>query len=268
LEKASEASVSARLLSILAAFESSSQPLRIAQISAKTNIPLSSAYRLTSVLEDWGAISKNPDGRYQVGVRIWELGQHAVLSQREHVVRPYLQDLFDLLHENVHLAIRQGSSALYVDKIYGSKKLPTVSRIGSKLPLHATAVGRVLLAAEPNWFMHAYLERKLIAPTPKTLLVKQELELELRLVARQGYSITVEQMRLGASSIALPVVVDGETIAAIGIVLESSRGDELQKLLPYLKGTVERIQNALTPSQRRTPRVNLVSRPRSRFGNF
>jgi DNA-binding IclR family transcriptional regulator len=262
MEKSSEVSVSARLLSILAAFESSAQPLRIAQISAKTKIPLSTAYRLATALEIWGAISKNPDGRYQVGVRIWELGQHAVLSQREHVVRPYLQDLFDLLHENVHLAIRQGSSALYVEKIYGSKKLPAVSRVGSKLPLHATAVGRVLLAAEPNWFMNAYLERKLIAPTPKTLLERTELEVELRVVARQGYSITVEQMRLGASSIALPVIVQGETIAAIGIVLESSRGDELQKFLPYLRGTVERIQSALTPKHGLAPMVNLVSRPR------
>jgi DNA-binding IclR family transcriptional regulator len=131
-----------------------------------------------------------------------------------------------------------------------------VSRIGSKLPLHSTAVGRVLLAAEPAWFIKTYLDKKLVAPTAKTTLDRDALEIELRHVNRQGFAVTMEQMRLGASSIAVPVVVSGETIASVGIVVESAREDELQRLLPLLKGTVERIQMALTPATRR-PRVNL-----------
>lgn len=255
--KTAEVSVSGRILSVLAAFEGSARPLSISQIAERTGIPLSSTYRIVADLESWGALAKNADGTFQVGVRIWELGQLAGLSQREHVVRPYLQDLFDLVHENVHMAIRQGANALYVDKIYGSRKLPIVSRIGSKLPLHATAVGRVLLAAEPTWFQKAYFDKKLIAPTAKTKIEREDLLQELRLVVSQGYAVTVEQMRLGASSIAVPVVVSGDVIASVGIVLESARADELFKLLPYLKGTVERIQQALTPSPRRGPRVNL-----------
>jgi DNA-binding IclR family transcriptional regulator len=254
--KQAEVSVTGRLLSVLGAFEASNKPLSISEIAEKTGIPQSTTYRMVGDLEAWGALAKNLDGSYQVGVRIWELGQHAGLSQREHVVRPYLQDLFDLVHENVHMAVRQGASALYVDKIYGSRKLPIVSRIGSKLPLHSTAVGRVLLAAEPGWFVKAYLDKKLVAPTAKTTLDRDALELELRQVQRQGYAMTVEQMRLGASSIAVPVVVNGETIASVGIVVESAREDELHRLLPLLKGTVERIQLALTPQSRR-PKVNL-----------
>jgi DNA-binding IclR family transcriptional regulator len=249
-------SVTGRLLSVLGAFEASTKPLTTAEISAKTGLPLSTTYRMVSDLEQWGALTKNLDGSYQVGVRIWELGQHAGLSQREHVVRPYLQDLFDLVHENVHMAVRQGASALYVDKIYGSRKLPIVSRIGSKLPLHSTAVGRVLLAAEPSWFVKTYLDKKLVAPTAKTTLDRDALEAELRLVSRQGYAMTVEQMRLGASSIAVPVTVSNEVIASVGIVVESAREDELHRLLPLLKGTVERIQQALAPHTRR-PKVNL-----------
>lgn len=248
--KDAEVSVTGRLLAILSAFEGNGKPLSIKQISDKTAIPLSTAYRMVGDLEAWGAITKSKDGRYQVGMRIWELGQLAGVQQREHVIRPFLQDLFDLVHENVHMAVRQGANALYVDKIYGTKKLPTVSRIGSRLPLHATAVGRVLLAAEPHWFVNAYLEKQLTAPTVKTVLSKEELGRELRIVKTQGYSITVEQMRIGASSIAVPVVVSGETIASVGIVLESSRGDELYALLPYLRGAVEGIQRALTASNK------------------
>jgi DNA-binding IclR family transcriptional regulator len=257
MPKQADVSVSARLLSILAAFEGSARPLTIAQISVKTQIPLSSAYRMVGDLEEWGALGKNTDGSYQIGVRIWELGQMAGLSQREHVVRPFLQDLFDLVHENVHMAIRQGANALYVDKIYGSKKMPVVSRVGSKLPLHATAVGRVLLASEPDWFVRAYLDKKLVAPTAKTTLERESLVSELRRVKNQGYAVTVEQMRIGASSLAVPIVVAGETIASLGIVLESARAPELLPLLPYLKGTVDRIQSALGPNQKRMPKPNL-----------
>lgn len=257
MTKQPEVTVTGRLLSVLGAFEASSRPLTISQISDKTGLPTSTAYRMVGVLEEWGALARNLDGTYQVGVRIWELAQHASLSQREHVVRPFLQDLFDLVHENVHMAVRQGANALYVDKIYGSRKLPIVSRIGSRLPLHATAVGRVLLAAEPAWFQKAYLDKKLVAPTTKTTLEREALEVELRAVARQGFAVTVEQMRIGASSIAVPIVVNNETIASVGIVLESARADELQKLLPLLKGTVERIQGALNPSAKRRPQVNL-----------
>lgn len=256
MAKQPEVSVTGRLLSVLGAFEASNKPLTIGEIAEKTGLPQSTTYRMVGDLENWGALAKNLDGSYQVGVRIWELGQHAGLSQREHVVRPYLQDLFDLAHENVHMAVRQGASALYVDKIYSSRKLPVVSRIGSKLPLHSTAVGRVLLAAEPAWFIKTYLDKKLVAPTAKTTLDRDALEIELRHVNRQGFAVTMEQMRLGASSIAVPVVVSGETIASVGIVVESAREDELQRLLPLLKGTVERIQMALTPATRR-PRVNL-----------
>ena len=250
-------SVTDRLLRILAAFEGTARPISVSQLAEKAGIPLSTTYRLVGELEAWGALAKNQEGNYQVGVRIWELGQMAGLSQREHVVRPFLQDLFDLVHENVHMAVRQGANALYVDKIYGSRKMPAISRVGSKFPLHATAVGRVLLAAEPDWFIRAYLDKKLVAPTEKTLLERESLLHELRVVSRQGYATTIEQMRLGASSIAVPVVIGTETIASVGIVLESSRSAELMPLLPYLVGTVERIQAALIPSGRHRTKVKL-----------
>lgn len=243
-----EVSVTGRILAILGAFQGSAKPLSIKQIADRTGIPVSTTYRMVADLEVWGALSKNKDGSYQVGMRIWELGQHATVQQREHVVRPFLQDLFDLLRENVHMAVRQGANALYVDKIYGTKKLPTVSRIGSRLPLHATAVGRVLLAAEPNWFINAYLDKQLTAPTAKTVLSRNELDRELRQVKRLGYSITVEQMRIGASSLAVPVVVSGETIASVGIVLDAARSSELLGMLPALKGAVAGIERALTPA--------------------
>lgn len=237
--------VTGRALAVLAAFEGSSGALTASRIAQRAGLPLSTTYRLIHELEAWGGLEKMSGGRYQIGMRIWELGQFAGRRLRERA-RPYLQDLFDLTHENVQLAVREGTQTLYVDKIYGSHELPRIARIGSRLPLHTTAVGRVLLAAQPTWFIDAYLERELEAPTTQTLTDPSLLRDEIMTVRQQGYSITVEQMRAGKFSLAQPVIVWGETVAAVGMVLDKAKVSEAKRFRPLLAGTVERIEQSLT----------------------
>jgi DNA-binding IclR family transcriptional regulator len=239
------ASVTSRALSVLSAFENTAGALTVARIAHRAHLPLSTTYRLVHELEEWGGLDKTSDGKYQVGMRIWELGQLAGRRLRDRA-HPFLQDLFDLTHEKIHMAVREGTQTLYVDKLYGSQKVPVISRVGGRLPLHATAVGRVLLVAQPEWFVEAYLERELEAPTDKTVTDPTELRAEIDEVKKQGYSITVEQMRVGQFSLALPVVVDGQTIAAVGMVLDKNRFSEVKRLMPLLKGTVDRIQKAMS----------------------
>ncbi|MEY4039164.1 MAG: HTH-type transcriptional regulator KipR [Actinomycetota bacterium] len=234
-------SVTARALSILAAFENTTGSLSVARIAQRSGLPLSTTYRLISELEEWGGLRRGSDGKYQIGFRIWELGQMAGRRLRDRA-HPFLQDLFDLAHENVHMAIREGVQSLYVDKIYGTKKMPQISRLGGRLPLHATAVGRVLLASQPDWFVDAYLERELEAPTPKTVTDPDVLREVIAEVRQTNYSVTHEQMRLDAMSLAVPVIFNNAVVAAVGLVFDANRSREVQRLLPMLKGTVERIE--------------------------
>ncbi len=237
-------SVTSRALSILAAFENTTGSLSVSRIAQRAHLPLSTTYRLVAELEEWGGLRRGSDGKYQIGFRIWELGQLAGRRLRDRA-HPFLQDLFDLAHENVHMAIRDGVQSLYVDKIYGSKHMPKISRLGGRLPLHATAVGRVLLAEQPDWFVDAYLERELEAPTPKTVTDPAELRKAIADVRAQKFSVTHEQMRLEAMSIAVPVVYNKQVVAAVGLVVESYRSRETNRLLPMIRGTVERIENSM-----------------------
>jgi DNA-binding IclR family transcriptional regulator len=238
------ASVTSRALAILAAFENTTGSLSVAKIAQRAHLPLSTTYRLVRELEDWGGLRKGSDGKYGIGFRVWELGQMAGRRLRDRA-HPFLQDLFDLTHENVHLAIRDGMQTLYVDKVYSSRKMPIVSRVGGRLPLHATAVGRVLLADQPDWFVDAYLQRELEAPTPKTVTDPKILREIVDEVRRDGFSVTHEQMRVGALSVAMPVHFNGNVVAATGLVFEVVRYREVQRLLPFLRGTVERIESAM-----------------------
>jgi DNA-binding IclR family transcriptional regulator len=240
-------SVTSRALAVLAAFENTTGALTVARIARRAHLPLSTTYRLVHELEEWGGLDRTTDGSYQVGMRIWELGQLAGRRLRDRA-HPFLQDLFDLTHENVHLAVREGTQVLYIDKIYGSRKVPMVSRVGGRLPLHSTAVGRVLLAAEPQWFIDAYVERELEAPTDRTLVDPAGLRQAIAGAAHDHYSITVNQMRVGSCSIAVPIVVNGEVAAAVGFVVEAARAGEARRLLPLLQSTAERIQRALVVS--------------------
>ncbi len=208
-------SVTSRALSILAAFENTTGSLSVSRIAQRAHLPLSTTYRLIAELEEWGGLRRGSDGKYQIGFRIWELGQMAGRRLRDRA-HPFLQDLFELAHENVHMAIREGVQSLYVDKIYGTKHMPKISRLGGRLPLHATAVGRLLLASQPDWFVDAYLERELEAPTPKTVTDPVELRAIIEEVRATNYSVTNEQMRLDAMSLAVPVVFHGGQRRAVG----------------------------------------------------
>ncbi|MEF9412250.1 IclR family transcriptional regulator [Rhodococcus sp. IITD102] len=237
--------VTSRVLAILEAFEANGPTLTLSQVAEHTRMPVSTAHRLIGELEEWGALARDDNGRYHVGLRLWGLAQSGGLRLRDSA-RPFLQDLFSLTQETAHLAIREGSEALYVDRIYSSKRVPRASGIGGRLPLHATAVGKVLLAYEAPWFRDAYLHEHLEAPTKRTHVNPGALARELAQIADQGYAITNEEVRVGACSIAVPVRGRPDaTEAAIGLVLLATQSTNLTRHLPVLTGTATRIEAAI-----------------------
>ena len=245
--------VASRILAVFEAFESHGPSLSLTQIAEFTGLPVSTTHRIVGELTEWGALARDAQGRYQIGIRLWELAQNAGRRLRD-TARPFLQDLFSLTGESVLLAVREGNEALYVDRIYGSKRVPRASRIGGRLPLHATGVGKVLLAYEERWFREAYLAGPLVSLTEFTHVDPHALADELAQIAGQGFAVTGEEARVGASSIAVPVGAGtgagtGQVVAAIGIVAHASQEPMLPKHLPVLLGVARRIENAATHRQ-------------------
>ena len=145
--------------------------------------------------------------RYSVGRRLWALGLLApVQTGLRETASPFLQDLHAATRATVHLAVRDGTEVLYVDRLSGSRSVPVVSRVGSRLPLHATGVGKVLLAAAPRAVQDEAL-RDLRRVTRYTITQPGRLRDQLRRVRAAGYATTAEEMSLGACSIAVPIAV-------------------------------------------------------------
>ena len=231
-------SVTSRALAVLDAFDSSAPRLSLSEIATRSGLPLTTAHRLLGELADWGALIRRPDGRYEIGRRLWELGLLApVQLELRQVAAPFLLDVHTATRETVHLAVREDLSALYVERISGRESAPVVSQVGSRLPLHATGVGKVLLA----WAPDDVAERALRAPvraTRHTVVEPGRLRRELAEVRRRGFARTAEEMSLGASSVAVPVTANRAgtpvVVGALGIVVPSHRRDPV-RLVPVLE---------------------------------
>lgn len=243
-EHASRSSVASRVLSVLAAFETTTGALSLTEIAESTGLPLATAHRLVKEMAGWGALERHPtSGRYRVGMRLWEVAQNAGRQLRD-AARPYLQDLHSLTGETAHLAVREGDEALYIDRLYSSTRVPRASRVGGRLPLHATAVGKVLLASEEAWFQEAYVHGELARPTRYTHVQPDKLLGELAMIRQRGWATTVEEVRPGSCSIAVPVGQGSQAAASIGLVMLSTRAGTMERHLPAMRGIADRIERA------------------------
>lgn len=236
-------SVTSKVLALLFAFESGRRSLSLSELAETAGLPLSTTHRLVGELVESGALARDPQGRVQLGIRLWELGQNAGRALRD-TAHPFVQDLFSLTGETAHLAIREGHEVLYIDRVYGTKRVPRASRVGGRLPMHATAVGKVILAFEEDWVRDAYFNRHLEQPTAFTHINPARLADELAQIRDQGYATTAEEVRLGSASIAVPVFHTGRIGAGLGLVVLSSQAGTMLRHLPTLRGISAQIERA------------------------
>jgi len=242
------ASVASRVLALLAAFDGDHRGLTLSELARRADLPVPTASRLIAELVGWGALVRRPSGEYVVGRRLWDLGLLApVQVGLRQVASPFLHDIYAATLATVHLAVRDGAEVLYVDRLSGHASVPVVSQVGSRLPMHATGVGKVLLAFAPEE-VQAQVLGNLSRQTAYTITQPGRLVAELRKVHREGFAQTNEEMTLGACSVAVPIrTPDGRVVASLGIVVPSLKRDRA-RLIAALQVAAQGIGRSLAPS--------------------
>src|SRR5215470_11703707 len=136
-----------RCLQLLRLFSQSQSGLMAAEVSKLSGLPTSTVYRFLANLEGAGFLRYGDDGKYYLDAACFSVEQSALshLDIRR-LSLPYLRALNEHTRETVHLLVRQGARAVYVEKLDSPQLPDTVSRIGISVPLYCTAVGKVLLA--------------------------------------------------------------------------------------------------------------------------
>lgn len=238
------ATVTSRALALLGAFGPRHRRLTLTEMAQRADVPVPTAHRLVGELVGWGALMRETSGYYVVGQRLWDLGLLAPMQTglRE-LASPFLHDLYGATLATVHLAVRDGDRVLYLDRLSGHTSVPVVSKIGSRLPLHSTGVGKVLLAYAPE-DVQAAVMRRLDRVTRYTIVHAGMLEEQLKRVRRDGYASTQEEMTLGACSVAVPVHTSAGVVAALGIVVPSLKRDR-QRLVTALQVAAHSIGRTL-----------------------
>ncbi|HEY3016679.1 MAG TPA: IclR family transcriptional regulator [Nocardioides sp.] len=244
------ATVVSRAMALLTAFDEGHRRLTLSELANRAGLPLPTAHRLVKELTTLGALSRTPRGEYVVGRRLWDIGLLAPMqTDLREVASPFLHDLYGATLATVHLAVRDGFKVLYLERLSGNRSVPVVSRVGSHLPLHATGVGKVLLAHAPEQ-VQAHVLSSLERITPYTITQPARLRTQLSRVLTDGYATTAEEMTLGACSVAVPIRRDGDVVAALGVVVPSLRRDRA-RLTSALEVAARGIGRGLTSTPRR-----------------
>jgi DNA-binding IclR family transcriptional regulator len=212
-------------------------------VAKAADLPLTTAHRLVGELVEAGMLSRGPHGGLQLGLRLWALAQNTGRQLRE-IAKPFILDLHTFTREMSQLAVRDEDNALYIERVHGSSRVPRASRVGGRLPLHTTAVGKVILAFDEPWVREAYLSRPLQRRTAHTVVDPRQLSEELDEIAESGYATTHEEVRLGSASLAVPVWHTGRLGCSIGIVVTSEKNSSMLKHLAALRGISKQIERA------------------------
>lgn len=242
-------SVTSRVLRIFDAFDVEHPRLTLSDIARRADLPLATAHRLVGELADWRGLERDDEGLYFIGLRLWEVGLLGPLTTRlREVALPFMQQLYEATRENVHLAIRDGSDVLYVEKLAGLKSVPVISRVGGRLPMHATGVGKALLAYQTPEFVQEYLLHRLTRITRYTIVESGRMRGELDKIRSNGYAVTREEMTLGSCSVSAPIFDEyGCATAAVALVVHTVRV-EPKRLAPSVMDAANAVTAKLVES--------------------
>ena len=203
---------------LLLAFRSNAGPMTQAELCRATGIAKSTAHRLIAELEKWGLLERR-GRRLHLGMRVFELGQ-LVPSQREigEIAAPYLTDLFEASALTVHLAVRDGIEVVYVQKLAHRGGPRICSRVGGRMPMHCTGVGKALLAFNPAALTDAVLAQGLTRLTARTIVAPGLLRQDLARARVRGFAVEREESTVGIMCVAGPVLdAAGKAVAAISV---------------------------------------------------
>jgi len=220
-----------RALHILDLFDENTPELKISEISVRLNLHKSTLHSLLKTLQKHGYIDQDADsGKYRLGLKLLERGQLLLQSlDIRTVARKTLLDLSKHTGQTTHLVILDGREGVYIDKVEGEKAAIRYSRIGRRVPLHSSAVGKVLAAySNPEDLKRLMAGYEFFPQTSKTIQDKEAFMEELAAVRRKGYAVDNEENEPGVRCAAAPIFDHaGRAVAAMSIsTMVSAVGDE------------------------------------------
>ena len=207
-----------RSASLLEAIASSNVPNSLKILSAETGLHPSTAFRILASLIEVGFVERDSVGHYFIGRKIARL---ALSSRRSVDLReealPIMERIRDEIGETVNLTVREGDEVIYLERATPNRMMRVEQVIGSRAPLHVTAVGKLMLHELGDEFIRAYIERTgLKSYTQHTLSTLDVLKQNLQESSAQGFAYDNEEAEIG--------------VGCIGVLIRNQKGEVLAGL--------------------------------------
>jgi len=239
-----------KALDLLEFLSVNEQETGITEMSKKLHMGLSTVHRILTTLKSRGYVIQNQQTtKYRLGIKLFELGCAVQSTKRlVEITKPYLRQLSQSTNETTNLAILEGREVIYIAKSESSEVLTTNIKIGTRLPAHCTALGKVLLAfINDVEFENLYKnDEPLPILTSNSIFSLKELKKDLKKIKEQSYGVDIEEYKININCLAVPIFSrNGEIIAALSITGPASRFtiDEMKKVKSKLMTTSKEISN-------------------------
>ena len=207
----------ARLLDAIAEHE---EPASLKILSAETGLHPSTAFRILSSLADQGLVERTSRGNYQLGAKLMQLGSRVRSSvDIRKIALPLMEKLRDQLGETVNLTVREGDEVVYIERSVAKRMIKVEQVIGSRAPLHVTAVGKMMLGDMGETEVRSYAKRsKLPAYTANTHHKIATLLQDGADAIKRGYSFDNEEAELGVGCIGTLIRdASGNVVAGLSV---------------------------------------------------
>jgi DNA-binding IclR family transcriptional regulator len=213
-----ENSVLGRVVRILRCFTSEDRGGGLSELTRRTGLPKATVHRMVQDLVAADLLAPADQG-YRLGRGLFELGMLAAPERSLlEVAIPFMQDLFLRTQETVHLGLLEGTEVVYISKIGGHRQAPTPSRIGGRMPVYCTAIGKALLANAAQPLIDQVLSSPLERRTPRTVVAPGLLRAQLKRVLEQGVAFEYEESAVGIVCVAAAVLDrEDRPLAAISV---------------------------------------------------
>lgn len=229
-------SVITRVVRVLAAFTNEKPELRLRELAAEADLPLSTTHRLVSDLEAEGLLERGANGRLRLGYRLWELANRGSQAAgiREAAL-PVMEDLLAQTGHHVSLGVRESTDVLYIERLTSDASTVNITRIAGRLPVHGCSAGLVFMAHASPEERARFLSRRLEKLTDHTVTDPDQLRSILSGVRQSGFcsmgGIIVEE----SSGVSVPVFAGPDHLAACLTIIVPRGREDLALLVPQLK---------------------------------
>ncbi len=223
-----------KAFTLLEAWNHRREVVGVSELSRRTGLAKTTAHRLLRILDSSGLIERVENG-YRCGDRLDGLAELLLPAHQpdlRDVVLPFMQDLYELTRETVYLGVLRGTEVHLVEKLHGHRRSPLRTRVGGVVPVHSTALGKVLLAYSPEGVQRAFSE-ELFASTPSTVTQQVRLVSALRVILREGVAYDRQETHHEVSCVAAPILdADGNALGAISVSGPTNRFNLAAAVVP------------------------------------